>query len=128
MRRQEAELLVGKPVQAWTSANGIYVGELVEVIRSAKWRGKVRITGVLKVATPYEIGRLKQRRGFRPGDIIEVGGINIKPTDVTGTTYLGALQTELDSFKKMRTTAPEKDWWWIEKGILELENKIKDES
>lgn len=132
MKRKEAEALVGSRVSAWTSANGCYVGTLIEVYGSP-WRGKVRITGTTKVAVPFEAGRATQRRGFREGDVIEVGGSNVKPTDEEGVTYLQALRGELAVYEgylarlasgKMR----ESDRWWVQRGFEEISKQIEREN
>jgi len=96
MRRAEAEQLIGQHVRVWTAANGQYVGTLLEVYGSP-WRGKVRITGVLAPAVLYERGRFHQRRGFRPGEIIDAGNSRIHPEspDVQRWTYAEALPHEL---------------------------------
>lgn len=132
MNRKEAEKLIGTHVSAWTAANGCYVGTLIEVTNNKPWRGKVKITGVTQIATPYEVGRRFQRKGFRPGDVIEVGGMNIKPTTVTGISYLDGLRSELsryEDYKKRFSTGEiaEKDKWWIEKGYEEILNRIREE-
>jgi hypothetical protein len=102
MRRKEAEKLIGGRVFVWTSLNGEYVGVLEEVFASP-WRGRVRITGVIKPAVVHDLTRPddRQRRGFRPGDLIEAGGVSIKPTELEGTSYLEALRGELTAFGEM---------------------------
>ena len=76
MKRKEAETKIGTRVYAWKVANGTYFGKLVEVIPGKKWRGIVEIDGVVTPAHHFEFGRVV-RRGFRPGERIEVGGVNI---------------------------------------------------
>lgn len=94
MRRSEAEDLVGQSVVAWTASNGIYVGELTQV-RGSPWRGAVRITGVVEPAQHYERGGLC-RRGFRPGELIEVGNSSIRLATEPGyPTYLAAIEARL---------------------------------
>jgi hypothetical protein len=83
MTRSEAEKLIGSRVQAWTSMNGVYCGMLEEVIPSRPWRGVVRIDGILSPPVTFEFGR-RPRRGFRVGETIEVGGVNISPTEAEG--------------------------------------------
>lgn len=95
MNREEADSIVGQSVTAWTAANGIYVGllESVQAIKGRPWRGTVRVTGVLEIAQHFERGHVV-RRGFRPGETLEVGGSNIKlaaPQQV-GSDYLAALE------------------------------------
>lgn len=102
MRRKDAEKLIGERVQVWTAMNGIYTGVLEEVFASP-WRGRVRVTGAIKPAVVYDLTRPndRQRRGFRPGDVIEAGGSSIKPTELEGASYLEALRAELSSFEAM---------------------------
>jgi len=100
MQRKEALSLIGERVSAWTAANGVYVGVLEEVTDRRPWRGRVRIDGVISPAVCYQDGR-GFRRGFRIGELLEVGGTNIEPTDVLGhPDYLGLLRAEADSFQK----------------------------
>lgn len=126
MNRQEAEKLVGKKVVAWTAANGYYVGELVAVLPNRPWRGRVRITGVLDCATPWEIGRLKQRRGFRPGEEVEVGGVNIKPAKPgeEGVSYLECLESRL----KVMLENPYPNQFWYSPTVAELRKRIEEEA
>jgi hypothetical protein len=97
MNREEAQHAIGRPFSIWTAANGCYVGTLNDVVVAPRkpWRAQLTITAVLDVACHAEHGR-SCRKGFRPGDPIEVGGINIKPLegDATGrgTDYLTALR------------------------------------
>lgn len=99
MNRQEAETLIGRKFKIWTAANGEYVGVLREVIPRRPWRAKLEITGVLKCAVVWDIERRTPRRGFRLGETIEVGGASVKETDLEGTTYLQALEAELNLFE-----------------------------
>ena len=95
MQREEAK--VGGRVRAWTAANGVYAGVLEAVVPRRPWRGRVRITGVIEPACVYDLTRPRPRRGFRPGDVIEVGGVNIRPLGEgeEGASYLEALEREL---------------------------------
>ena len=106
MNRKEAEKLIGTRVQAWTAANGTYVGTLTGVIPAAKWRGTILITGVLAPAHHFEYGRGIVRRGFRPGQTIEVGGVNISPSDAEGTDYLSALTAATLRNEALAAAAP----------------------
>ena len=91
MLRQEAQQLIGTSVTAWTALNGTYVGVL-ENVHASPWRGTVRITGILTPASHLQHGKVC-RRGFRVGEILEVGGTNIHPTTVPGCeSYLEVLQ------------------------------------
>jgi len=101
VNRKEAQLLVGKSVSAWTAMNGVYVGRLVS-ISGSPWRGTVAITGVVQpVAIELSRGD-RQRKGFRPGDTIEVGGSSIQPVEndfVGHRTYLDALVAAEESLR-----------------------------
>jgi hypothetical protein len=111
VKRAEALALIGKPVSAWTAANGIYVGELAEVFGSP-WRGKVRITGIVEPAQHFERGSLC-RRGFRVGETIEVGGSSIRPTDDKGHPgYVEALDAEIEKIAALieRTSQSPHKW------------------
>lgn len=93
MNRTEAARSVGKRVRAWTAANGVYVGTLREIKakQGSPWRGVVLVDGVVEVATHFERGSL-MRRGYRPGETLEVGGQSISLTDEAGfRTYEEAL-------------------------------------
>lgn len=127
MKRKEAEKLIGTRVEAWTSMNGSYIGTLEEVFGSP-WRGRVRITGVVKPAVVYDLTRRgsPQRRGFRPGQVIEVGGMSIKPTEEEGASYLEALRRELEIFEKWnaRDNVNPKDRGWLPFAIKNLKAAI----
>ena len=84
MNRAEALTLVGTRVMAWTAANGVYVGELIEVTTH-------------RPAQAFEFNRSRPRRGFRPGETIEVGGVNIEPSEEAGLSYCEALRRDLAS-------------------------------
>jgi hypothetical protein len=127
MTRQEAEKLIGSRVEAWTAANGVYVGELVRVVPRRPWRGVVRITGVLRAATAWEVRRVRQRRGFRTGEEIEVGGVNIKPTEATGTTYLEVLRADLADLKRYQEQPGLARGWWLKPSIEAREREIVEE-
>jgi hypothetical protein len=126
MTRQEAEQLIGERVFAWTAANGEYVGTLVEV-KGRPWRGVVFVTGVVSPATPWEAGRFSQRRGFRPGDRIEVGGVNIKLTTERGRTYLDCLRTVLTNYEEWARDLNPKDGWWLPRVIESVRDQIARE-
>jgi hypothetical protein len=91
MLKTDALALVNRPVEAWTAANGVYVGTLLEVLPSRPWRAKVLVTGVIEVAQHYERGGVC-RRGFRPGETLEVGHSSIKPSQASGEDYLSVLR------------------------------------
>lgn len=117
MNRQAAEALVGSRVQAWTAANGIYIGTLVGVTNGKPWRGRVLIDGVCSPAQAFEIGRSKPRRGFRPGETIEVGGTNIKPTDERGLSYEEAVAGDLARLESLLPGSSDRHRWAIEASI-----------
>lgn len=129
MRRKEAERLIGTRVSAWTAANGEYVGILREV-KGSPWRAVVEITGILRPACTFEVGRSVQRRGFRPGEMIEVGGVCCKPVsdDVRGTSYIYALQQELNRFEQWaaRPNPNPKDYW-LPRAIEDVRRAIQTE-
>jgi len=126
MKYADAKNLIGTQVRAWTAMNGYYVGELVEIFGSP-WRGKVRITGVLKPAA-FETARgNRQRRGMRPGDEIEVGGTNIAPIDAPGTSYLEALVEELNLETRMLGEAGPKDMGWLTRSVELRKQQIEAE-
>lgn len=100
MQKAEAQKLIGSPVQAWTSANGIYAGTLVEVVteKGRPWRGRIKVESVLAPAQHFEQGNVC-RRGFREGETVEVGGANITPIKEVQETrkYLDVLVDSLYS-------------------------------
>ena len=107
MNRKEAEGLMGKRVGAWTAANGEYVGILVRITDDKPWRGVVRITGVIAPAAVFEVGR-GYRRGFRPGEEIEVDNSSIQALPeaeysslmAADQSYRKALEAEAEKFKR----------------------------
>lgn len=103
MTREEAQALVGRRVAVWTAMNGQYAGTLVRVLArpGLPWRAVVRVTGVHEPAVPWEMGRAVQRRGFRPGEEMEVGGACVKPSEEPGTSYLEALRAALARYEGM---------------------------
>ena len=105
MKREEALTLVGRTVSLWTAANGQYVGTLLEVLPTRPWRAKALITGVLAPATHYERGAAC-RRGFRPGETLEVGGSSVALTDVAGGDYLSALHRSREDHKRWLARDP----------------------
>ncbi len=87
MDENSATGLIGKRVSAWTAAQGVYLGYLQEVVavKGRPWRGVVRIDGIAQPAQHSEMDKAC-RRGFRVGETIEVGGVNISETDVVCET------------------------------------------
>lgn len=128
MKRAEATRLLGSKVRAWTAMNGIYVGTLEEVYGSP-WRGVVLITGVIEPACAWSVDRVRPRRGFRPGDQMKVGGVNISPTDEVGVTYVEALRRQKQKFAGYLTDTKmrEKDKWWLPQTIKAIETLIEQE-
>lgn len=97
MTRQEAQKLIGKTVFAWTGLRGCYIGELIEVLPTRPWRGKVKILAVVE----YPVQGLGANRMFRErrpahfGEVWEFGGINIKPYEGEVPDYQASLETAL---------------------------------
>ena len=129
MKRAEAIKLIGSTVRAWTAMNGIYVGTLEEVYGSP-WRGVVLITGVIEPACAWSVDRVRPRKGFRPGDRIKVGGVNISATAEPGATYAEALRRQQEKFAGYLsdTTMREKDKWWLPPTMKALEILIDQEA
>ena len=127
MNKAEAQALVGQRVSAWTASSGVYVGTLAEVIseKGRPWRGRVRITGVLEVACHWQIGCSGPiRKGFRPGDEIEVGGVNIKLTTAEGTTYTAALETSIAKLRDWIERDPEGCNTALQRRTMEAEQEM----
>lgn len=96
MSDNAAQGMVGRKVCIGLGADGAYVGELLELSGANPWRGRVRITGVLKPAL-HLVGGLICRRGHRPGDFIEVAHANVSPARARGHgTYLEAVQAQMN--------------------------------
>ena len=142
MNKIEALKIVGRRVTAWTSMNGVYTGVLKEVIARPRrpWRGIVVIDGVLEVAAFQNrgIGARpidRQRRGFRPGEELEVGGVNINRTEDAGLTYLEALKQELAKLEEWSKPGYILDHhrWWLPDAIearkiqIEREQEVQHE-
>ncbi|TAL72869.1 MAG: hypothetical protein EPN79_02175 [Burkholderiaceae bacterium] len=129
MNKTEAQEFLGRMVSAWTAANGTYVGTLIEVVaaKGRPWRGRVRITGVLTIACHWEIGCSGPiRKGFRPDDEIEVGGLNIKPCEHEGTTYLAALEASNDELRGWIGSDPDgqRDQTWSFQKLLTAQQEV----
>ena len=116
MRVADAKQIVGQRVEAHTSMNGIYVGTLIRVTDDRPWRGVVLIDGVLEPAESAD--RVDcWRRGYRIGEEIEVGGVNIIPTKARGVTYIEAVERDLAKLK----ADPDELWGrnlWVKKRIV----------
>ena len=112
MKRAQAEALIGHQVRAWTAANGVYVGTL-EAISGSPWRGVIRITGILEVAQHLERGA-PCRRGFRVGEVIEVGHSSIEATNEAGQAdYLAVLRSTHAACLERARTAPAGPHSWV---------------
>lgn len=101
LREQAVLLLEGAPhtLKAWTARNGIYLGRLVKVTQDRPWRAVLEVTGVIKAAAHGE-GGIIRRRGYRLGELIEIGGASLmRPTDDelahVGRSYFMTLLHEL---------------------------------
>lgn len=102
MNKAQALNLIGHRVDVWTSANGCYVGTLKEIVaeKGRPWRGRVLIDGILAPAQHFERGSAC-RRGFRVGEVIEAGGVNIHPTEATGAQdYLIILEAAMKACRE----------------------------
>lgn len=119
MNRSEAEKLVGTKVKGWTATKGEYVGELVEVIPSRPWRGKVKITGFLRCVTPWVNGAIPKVEYLRQiGDVVEMGNSSIKPAtedEVSreGVSHLDCLQEEKSRIEGWQENPNQKDVYWM---------------
>lgn len=109
--------------------NGSYTGVLVEVKTSPgrPWRGVVKVDGVLEAAAYETMRGVRQRSGFRPGDEIEVGGINIQLSGLDGTSYLEALTDDLAKLERWASEGRAKDHHWIIRAIDCRKRQIKGE-
>lgn len=89
---RDVQELVGRRVKADLGADGVYVGELLELTGTA-WQGRMRITGVISPAQHQ--APAGARRGHRPGEFVEVGHARLEPTTETGhDSYLAALTAD----------------------------------
>ncbi|KVP65635.1 hypothetical protein WJ96_04510 [Burkholderia ubonensis] len=95
VNKNEAQKLIGRNVRVWLGAEGVYVGELLELTGSP-WRGRVRVTGVLEPAQHLDHG-VVCRRGHRPGEFIDVSHATVCPAKKSGhSSYLSAVQAQLN--------------------------------
>jgi hypothetical protein len=86
--------LIGHRVSISMGADGVYVGEILELTGSP-WTGRVRITGVTSPARHFENG-IVCRRGYRPGEFVTAPSKAISPAKDCGhPSYLEALQAQL---------------------------------
>lgn len=95
MVKHSGQTVVGRHVKVNLGADGIYIGELLEVPQ-AHWHGRVRITGVLSPAQ-YVGDGVKPRRGLRPGEFVVAREYQLSETTAIGhETYLGALKAAVN--------------------------------
>ena len=84
--------LFDQKYKATTPFDGVYVGRVVGHEGSS--RKRVLIEGVLTPALPLELGGVR-RRGYRLGEVIELPGHAVKPTEAVGTDYLSAVRNQV---------------------------------
>jgi len=109
----EAQKLIGRRMRIGMGADGVYVGELLELEGSPQWRGRVRITGVLSPARHYEHGAVC-RRGFRPGEFLDTTQGTVSATDEDGyDTYLDAVSAQLNKFVGSHSGYPTSQYPWV---------------
>lgn len=115
MKRAEAEKLIGTRFETWSQANGIYTGTLVEVVSKSKgspWRGKILVDGILAPAQHFEMGQAC-RRGARVGEVIDIGGISLIPTEKTGIQdYAEVLRSAIIVQEDQLETATNPRYTW----------------
>lgn len=101
--------------------NGIYLGTLDRIVteKGRPWRGVVKISEVAQVAQHFEMGQVC-RRGFRPGEEIEVGGVNISPAPEGHglPTYAGALEGIIANLQESLRRDPTSRHAWASEGML----------
>jgi len=123
MLRKQAEALIGQRVQAWTRLSGVYVGTL-ESICGSPWRGTVRVTGILEPACHLYLGRVC-RRGFRLGETLEVGGVNISPTENEGSpSYLTVLEQSIEKHRNATPPPPSSQQGWVDEAFAKALEKV----
>jgi hypothetical protein len=81
MNKKQAQQYIGQRVSVWTSQNGEYEGELIEVKCSPgrPWRGLVKIDTVVAPAFFDDYPRQRYKRTKSVGDLIEAGSSSIRP-------------------------------------------------
>ncbi len=84
--------LFSQKFKASTPFNGVYVGRVIG--EETKSRKRFLIDGVISPALPLEMNGMR-RRGYRVGEIIEVPGHAVKPTDAMGTDYESSVRNQL---------------------------------
>lgn len=80
MNKSTAMRNIGSRVSVWTSLNGEYEGELVDIIirPGLPWRGRVRIEKIVTPAFFDKDPRQKHPKTRAIGDIIEAGASSIR--------------------------------------------------
>jgi hypothetical protein len=117
MSTSEAHNLVGHRVRVGMGADGIYVGEFLELQGSHPWHGRVRITGVLRPAQYFNAGS-ECRRGYRPGEFLDVGNGVVDPTIEAGHgTYLEALSAELGQYVGSHSGYQTSQYPWVSEAM-----------
>ena len=99
MRQSEAPQYIGKPVTAFTSLWGKYVGILVEMDERHPYRAKVEIKAVLVYphVSPFMFkGKVTGRKPLKYNFVLDVGAINVKPYDGEIPDYCESLKESLN--------------------------------
>jgi hypothetical protein len=113
LTNNETQKLTGRRMRIETGADGVYVGELLELEGSLQWRGRVRITGVLSPARHYEHSAVC-RRGFRPGEFLDTTQGTVSETDEAGySTYMDAVSAQLNRFVGSHSGYPTSQYPWV---------------
>jgi len=96
-------VLFDQKYKAMTPFDGVYVGRVIGT--EGKSRKRVLIEGVISPALPLEMNG-SRRRGYRIGEVIELPGHAVKPTEANGTDYLSAIRNQVaECSKKSETLA-----------------------
>ncbi|MDD2744794.1 MAG: hypothetical protein PHV02_21235 [Rhodocyclaceae bacterium] len=88
--------LFNQKYKASTPFDGVYVGRLIG--NEGKTRKRFLIDGVIAPALPLELSG-SRRSGYRVGQVIEVPGHAVKPTEANGTDYLSAVRNQISECK-----------------------------
>ena len=88
--------LFNQKYKASTPFDGVYVGRVIGT--EGKSRKRFLIDGVITPALPLELNGTR-RSGYRVGQVIEVPGHSVKPTESNGTDYLSALRDQISECK-----------------------------
>lgn len=127
MTRREAERHVGKTVFAWSGLRGCYPGELVEVLPTRPWRGRVKILAVVEYPvqglSPVRRG-FRERRPARFGEVWEFGNSSIYPHEGEVPDYRASLEAALrqaiSELEEMARTALMDRWLQV------LQRRLKE--